>query len=81
VVCSDRTALPEVAGEAALYCNPDEAESIEAAVRRVDGDEALAGRLRAGARERAAEFRWESAAKRVVEVYTQVVGLPRYGEG
>lgn len=78
VVCADRTALPEVAGEAALYCNPDDPESILSAVQRVDGDPMVSSRLRDLARPRAALFNWSRSARLVLEVYHRVAGLQRF---
>jgi glycosyltransferase involved in cell wall biosynthesis len=62
VVCSDRGALPEVVGEAALVTGTD-VGSVERGLRRVLDDRALADRLRAAGRERAANFTWERTAR------------------
>jgi glycosyltransferase involved in cell wall biosynthesis len=61
VVCSDRGALPEVVGEAAVVTAPD-ADSVEQGLRRVLEDPGLAERLRAAGRRRAAGFTWERTA-------------------
>jgi alpha-1,3-rhamnosyl/mannosyltransferase len=62
VVASDRGALPEVVGEAGLLVAP-EPPAIEEALARVLTDSALADRLRAAGRERAATFTWERTAE------------------
>jgi glycosyltransferase involved in cell wall biosynthesis len=62
VVCSDRGALPEVVGDAAIVTAPD-AASIEHALRRVLGEPGLAERLRAAGPARAAAFTWERTAQ------------------
>jgi glycosyltransferase involved in cell wall biosynthesis len=62
VVCSDRGALPEVVGEAAIV-TPPEADSVERGLRRVLEDPALADRLRAAGRRRAADFTWRRTAR------------------
>ena len=69
VVTSDRSAMPETAGGAALLADPDEPGSIASAIVRAcgSGDE-----LRAGGLERAAEFTWAQTAKRTLEVYREV---------
>ena len=41
VVCSQTTALPEVAGDAAVYFDPTSISSIADALERVDSDDAL----------------------------------------
>jgi len=61
VVCSDRGALPEVVGDAAVVTPPD-ADSIERGLRRVLEDPALADRLRDAGRRRAADFTWQRTA-------------------
>ena len=45
VICSDRGSLPEVAGEGALLCPPDDIEGLANAARRVLGQPALRARL------------------------------------
>jgi glycosyltransferase involved in cell wall biosynthesis len=62
IVCSDRGALPEVAGDAAVVTAPD-AASVERGLRRVLCDPQLADHLRAAGRARAAEFTWERTAR------------------
>ncbi|MEA2226863.1 MAG: hypothetical protein QOF04_493 [Solirubrobacteraceae bacterium] len=62
VVCSDRGALPEVVGDAAIVTAPD-ARSLERALGRVLGDPVLADELRAAGIARAAAFTWERTAR------------------
>jgi glycosyltransferase involved in cell wall biosynthesis len=62
VVCSDRGALPEVVGDAAVVTAPD-ARSVGRALARVLGDPVLADELRAAGRARAATFTWERTAR------------------
>jgi UDP-glucose:(glucosyl)LPS alpha-1,2-glucosyltransferase len=45
LICSPRGGLPEVAGEAALYAEPDEPGTLEAAILRLAGDAGLRARL------------------------------------
>ena len=66
VACSDRTALPEVAGEAGLLFDPDDGESVTAALARLIADEPLRRELAARGRERAARFTWEATAEATV---------------
>lgn len=64
VFASDRTAIPEVCAEAALYFDPDNLESMIDALDRLT-DEPLLCRLIEAGIARAAEFRWETVAQRV----------------
>ena len=56
LICSDRGGLPEVAGEAAVYADADEAGALEAAILRVASDAGLRGRMVASGLHRAASF-------------------------
>jgi glycosyltransferase involved in cell wall biosynthesis len=62
VVVSNRGALPEVVGDAALLSEP-EPEPLEAALLRVLTDAEVADRLRAAGRARAETMSWERTAK------------------
>jgi glycosyltransferase involved in cell wall biosynthesis len=55
VVCADRSSLPEVAGDGAVYFDPEDSRSLLAALDQVQGDRAgLVARGRANAD----RFRW-----------------------
>jgi glycosyltransferase involved in cell wall biosynthesis len=73
VAASDRGAIAEVCGDAALAFDPTSEEAIAAAVSRIVSDEALRARLRAAGLERAARFRWDDVADRHVAVYRRVL--------
>ncbi len=72
VVTSGRSALTEVAGQAALLVNPDEPESIRAAMIEVLSDAGLREKLIQAGHERAAEFSWQRAARETLEVYRRL---------
>lgn len=59
VVASDRTALPEVCGDAALLVDPDDPDALTEAILAAIGDE----RLRAAGLARARSFTWERTAR------------------
>ncbi|MBM3294296.1 MAG: glycosyltransferase family 4 protein [Candidatus Aminicenantes bacterium] len=69
VVTSATSSLPEIAGEAALTVDPLDEEALAAALARLAGDPALRKDLGAKGRARAANFSWEAAARRTLEVY------------
>jgi glycosyltransferase involved in cell wall biosynthesis len=73
VACSDRTSLPEVAGDAALMFDPDRPEEIAAAMERLlaGGDEVE--RLRAAGYERARRFTWDETARLTAEAYERAL--------
>jgi glycosyltransferase involved in cell wall biosynthesis len=66
---SDRGAIAEVCGDAALRFDPTDTDAIAGAIRRIVGDDGLRARLRAAGPARAAEFRWDDVAARHVAVY------------
>jgi len=74
VITSRRSALPEVAGDAALLVNPDDPEEIADALVRLASDEALRADLARRGRERALQFSWESALAKTWEVYRELTG-------
>lgn len=68
VVASDRGALPEITGGAALLVEPA-AEPLADALERLLADPALRERLRAAGLARAAEYSWERTARETLAVY------------
>ena len=73
VVTSDRSALPEVAGDAARYVDPDDVEAMAAGLRAVLEDTALRERLREAGFARARKFSWADCAARTYAVYRGLV--------
>lgn len=76
VVCSNRSSLPEVAGDAAILFDPDDPAAITAAIERVLGDPGEAARLRAAGREQAARFAWSATARATAESYERTLESP-----
>jgi glycosyltransferase involved in cell wall biosynthesis len=72
VAASDRGALGEVCGDAALPFDPEDVDAIADAIRRVTGDAALRSRLQAAGPRRAAAFTWAATARGHVEAYALV---------
>jgi glycosyltransferase involved in cell wall biosynthesis len=73
VASSDRSSLPEVAGDAALLFDPTDEGAIRAAIERLLGDPAEADRLRAAGRRRAAAFSWERTAELTAASYERAL--------
>jgi glycosyltransferase involved in cell wall biosynthesis len=72
VAASDRGALAEVCGGAALLFDPEDGEAMSDALARVTSDEPLRARLRAAGPPQAAGFTWQAAARGHVEAYALV---------
>lgn len=66
VIVSDSSSLPEVAGNAGLYVNPDSIEDIADKMCTMYKDEHLRSKLIENCKEQAAKFSWDQSA---VEFY------------
>lgn len=80
VVTSDRSSMPEVAGDAALLVNPADPGQIADAVAELLSDPERRGRLVTAGRRRVARFTWDRAAAATAEVLRQAAGLEPRGE-
>ena len=63
VIAANATSLPEVAGEAAVYCEPFDVADITRAMRTIVQDEDLRARLIAAGLERAQRYTWDRTAE------------------
>ncbi len=72
-VVSARGSLPEVVGEAGLLVDPDQPESIAAALARALSDSDFRARSRAIGLERAAQFTWHKTAQIALSVYRRAL--------
>jgi glycosyltransferase involved in cell wall biosynthesis len=73
VVANNASSLPEVAGDAALLTDADEPEVFAAALGTVLEDTTLRADLIAKGFKRAANFRQEACARRMLEIYEDVL--------
>jgi alpha-1,3-rhamnosyl/mannosyltransferase len=69
VICGDRGALPEVAGDAAIQIDPTDTEGLATGIMRVLTDRALAAGLVEKGLKQSARFTWQHAAKQTAQVY------------
>ena len=72
LVCSNASALPEAAGDAALLVDATDAEALADAIRRSVEDPELAADLRARGLERARAYSWERSARSYRELYARI---------
>ncbi len=79
VACSDRSSLPEVAGDAALLFDPGDHEAMAEAMRRLVMDAGLRRDLAARGLARSREFTWRRTAERTLQELRRAAG--RGGEG
>lgn len=73
VVCSDRTSLPEIVGDAAITVNPENTQELVAAMQRVLTNSALQADLRARSLQQARHFSWQKTARETIEVYEETL--------
>lgn len=71
-ITSNTSALPEIAGEAALLVDPYSVEEIAAACRRLANDDGLRQELIEKGRRRAQDFSWRRCAEQTLAVYEGV---------
>lgn len=75
VVCSNRTSLPEVIGDAGLLVDPADEQAFAIAMEQVLTSPGLAAELAARGLRRAACFSWEKTAREVAETYRQIAAM------
>jgi glycosyltransferase involved in cell wall biosynthesis len=73
VLTSNRSALPEVAGDAALLVDPYSVEEIASGLTRLAEDPALRESLASRGSTRVTQFRWEDAVERTWQVYKELL--------
>lgn len=73
VIVSNAASLPEVCGDAALYCDPHSVEDIAEKIKEMVTNEALRNELRQKGLERAKQFTWERCARETVGVIERVL--------
>ncbi|MBA3508595.1 MAG: glycosyltransferase family 4 protein [Thermoleophilaceae bacterium] len=76
VVTSDRSALPEVAGDAALLVSPGSADEIAAATIRIITDVRCRERLVEKGNRRVRAFTWSHTARLTLETWRRAVLAP-----
>jgi len=79
VVCSNRTSLPEVVGDAALLVDPEDDESLLAGILKLLTEPDLRAELGTRGRQRARQFTWQKTAEATFWAYLRALGLTRSG--
>lgn len=73
IICSQTTSLPEVAGNAAVFVDPESTAQITHAMQLIIADEALRERLIQRGTERLNMFNWQATTKRFVKAVEQTI--------
>lgn len=72
VITSDSSSLPEIVGEAAIKVSPHDVGGLAVALEKVLTDQELRKSLVTKGVKHAANFSWEKAAEKTLEVYEEV---------
>jgi glycosyltransferase involved in cell wall biosynthesis len=72
VLTSNRSGPKEIAQDAAAFVDPESVESIAAGLERLLSDEQHRQTLISAGRARAAQFRWDTAAREVLDVLERI---------
>jgi glycosyltransferase involved in cell wall biosynthesis len=73
VVCSQISSIPEVAGDAAEYFDPNDLENIAEVLEKVLFSEQHSAKLMQLGQERIQQFSWEKCAQKTKEVYLSLM--------
>lgn len=72
VLSSRAGSLPEIVGDAGLFFEPTDVESIRAAIRQITSEPELRDQLSSRALKRAAHFSWDHAAEQLLDCFDEV---------
>ncbi|HEY9765646.1 MAG TPA: glycosyltransferase, partial [Chroococcales cyanobacterium] len=72
VVSSNRSAMPEVLGEAALLVDPEE-EALARGIEMILGDPVLRGELIEKGKKHGARLSWEATARGIKKIYEETL--------
>ena len=76
VLCSRITSLPEVAGDAAVYFDPNEPRQIARAIDALQDESAMAELMRRGQQRAARMGTGRELAARYLQLFDEVLGQP-----
>jgi glycosyltransferase involved in cell wall biosynthesis len=79
VITADRSAMPEVAGPAAIYVDPADPEAMAVTIVALLDDGHRLEELSAAGRERVQQFSWDRAAAATAQILRDAAGLPLTG--
>ncbi len=72
IIAGNKTSLPEVAGDAAIYCDPYEVDQIKAKMLELTSSEELRNKLSTNGIKRSELFSWDKSASQVWQVLCSV---------
>ncbi len=73
VICSDNSSIPEVCGDAVIYCNPHDINDIKYKIEFVLSNKNLQKEMIFKGLEQAKLFSWEKSAEKHIQVFQKVL--------
>ena len=73
MACSNKSVVPEICAEAALYFDPDDVSDIARVIIKLSEDKDYNTMLRGKARKRGADFSWEKTAAESLKFFEEIV--------
>lgn len=73
VITSNRSAMPEVSGDAALLVDPENTEQLRGELLRLMEDDSLRADLSRRGIQRAGQFNWETAVQKTWQIYEELL--------
>jgi alpha-1,3-rhamnosyl/mannosyltransferase len=73
VICSNAASMPEAAGDAALYIDPGDTDSLVHAIDTLVPDTGARQTLKTLGLARAKQFTWEKTARRTLDIFQTVI--------
>jgi glycosyltransferase involved in cell wall biosynthesis len=74
VIASNRTAMPELLGDAGLLVDPENVQALAVSIAQIIGDRTLAKELGQRGLARSRQYSWAATARRTLAVYRTAVG-------
>ncbi|NTV52445.1 MAG: glycosyltransferase family 4 protein [Candidatus Firestonebacteria bacterium] len=76
VLVSRAASLPEVCGDAALYCDPLEVDQISSQLQKLFFDEGLQKRLVETGFQKIRNYTWDKSAEQLLQLFREISGRP-----
>ena len=73
VICSNVSSLPEVGGDAVIYCNPYDVDDIKNKIELVLNDENLQTEMIQKGLNRSKLFSWEKSAQGHIKIFKELL--------
>ncbi len=73
IVCSDRTSIPEIVGEAALFFNPEDPDDIAEKISLVINNSDIRDELIEKGKIQSLKFSWSSTSDKTLDVFSEII--------